>query len=78
VESLIACPGCGVPAEIAQRFVLASTDGAVEHIAVNCVAGHHYRMATDRLPAITGAVNYSAAADRQAACSADFGAVLGR
>jgi hypothetical protein len=50
VEFLIACPGCGVPAEIAERFVLPSTDGPIEHVAVNCVAGHHYRMAADRLP----------------------------
>jgi hypothetical protein len=51
VQTVISCPGCGVPAEIADRFSLPSTDGPVEHVVVDCAAGHHYRMAADRLPA---------------------------
>ena len=61
METLIECPGCGVLAEIAERFVLSSTEGPVEHIAVDCAAGHHYRMAADRLPATAApaALGYS-------------------
>jgi len=46
---LVPCPECDVPAEITERFRLPSTDGAVEHIAVQCAAGHYFRMAADRL-----------------------------
>ena len=49
--SITPCPGCGVPAEITERFILASTDGPITHVAVCCVGGHHYRMEADRLPA---------------------------
>ena len=49
--SIMPCPGCGVPAEITERFILASTDGPITHVAVCCVDGHHYRMEADRLPA---------------------------
>jgi hypothetical protein len=49
--SITSCPGCGVPAEITERFILASTDGPITHVAVCCVGGHHYRMPADRLPA---------------------------
>jgi SAM-dependent methyltransferase len=28
-----------------------TTDGPVDHIALHCAAGHHFRMAADRLPA---------------------------
>ena len=48
MQTVISCPGCGVPAEIADRFSLPSTDGPVEHVVVDCAAGHHYRMAADR------------------------------
>jgi hypothetical protein len=47
--TLAACPDCGVPAEITERFFLPSTDGPVHHIAVQCAAGHHFRMPADRL-----------------------------
>jgi len=46
---LIPCPECDVPAEITDRFSLPSTDGPVEHIVVQCAAGHYFRMAADRL-----------------------------
>jgi len=49
--SITSCPGCGAPAEITERFTLASTDGPIAHVAVYCAGGHHYRMAADRLPA---------------------------
>lgn len=47
--TLISCPGCGVPAEVAERFSLPSTEGPVDHVVVDCAAGHHYRMAADLL-----------------------------
>jgi hypothetical protein len=50
VIALTSCPECRAPADITDRFVLQSTDGPVEHIAVSCVAGHHFRMPADRLP----------------------------
>lgn len=43
------CPQCDLPAEITDRFALASTDGPLDHVAVACAAGHHFRMAGDRL-----------------------------
>jgi hypothetical protein len=45
------CPACGAIAEITDRFVLASTDGPVDHLALSCVAGHHFRMPADSPPA---------------------------
>jgi hypothetical protein len=52
MQTLVSCPDCGVPAEITERFDLPSTDGPVDHIVVHCAAGHHFRMAADRLPAL--------------------------
>jgi hypothetical protein len=49
VLTVISCPDCGVPAEITECFSLASSDGPVAHVAVCCAAGHHFRMAADRL-----------------------------
>jgi hypothetical protein len=46
---IIACPACGVPAEITGRFTLPSTDGPVPHIVLHCAAGHQFRMPNDRL-----------------------------
>lgn len=48
---VISCPDCGVPAEVTERFSLSSTGGPVSHAALSCAAGHHFRMAVDRLPA---------------------------
>ena len=48
--SAMTCPGCGAPAEITERFTLASTDGPVAHVAMSCVGGHHYRMARTGSP----------------------------
>ncbi len=48
--TLTSCPECHAPAEITDRFTLASTDGPVAHVAVSCLAGHHYRMPADKLP----------------------------
>ena len=48
--TLTSCPDCHAPAEVTDRFTLASTDGPVAHVAVSCLAGHHYRMPADKLP----------------------------
>ena len=37
-----ACPECGRVAAVTDRFVLASTDGLVEHIRLRCDAGRHH------------------------------------
>jgi hypothetical protein len=70
--SLSACPECGLPAEITERFSLSSTDGPVEHVALACVDGHHFRMPADRLPpeARSLAEGSGAAADAWRASSA--------
>jgi hypothetical protein len=47
--TVIPCPECDAPAEIAERFSLPSTDGPVAHVVVYCVGGHHFRMPADRL-----------------------------
>jgi hypothetical protein len=51
VQILVSCPDCSVPAEITERFRLPSTDGPVDHLVLHCAAGHHFRMAAERLPA---------------------------
>jgi hypothetical protein len=51
VLTLIFCPECNVPAEVTERFSLPSTEGPVDHVALACAAGHHFRMASDLLPA---------------------------
>ncbi len=38
------CPTCLKPAEIVDRFTLASTDGPAEHIKVRCSSGHVYTL----------------------------------
>ena len=48
--TVIYCPECDVPAEVTDRFALASTSGAVDHVALLCAAGHIFRMASDLLP----------------------------
>jgi hypothetical protein len=49
--TLIFCPECDVPAEVTDRFSLPSTEGPVDHVALACAAGHHFRMPSDMLPA---------------------------
>jgi hypothetical protein len=51
LERLVSCPECGLPAEILDRFSLASTDGAVAHVALGCIDGHFFRMPVERLAA---------------------------
>ena len=48
---LISCPGpsCGAPAEVTDRFTLASTDGPVEHVKTLCARQHGFVVPVDRL-----------------------------
>jgi hypothetical protein len=50
VISLLPCPECGILAEVTDRFSLPGTGGPVDHLAVQCMAGHHLRMPVDLLP----------------------------
>jgi hypothetical protein len=49
--TLMPCPECGSPAEVTDRFVLNGTDGPVDHLALRCVAFHHFRMPVESLTA---------------------------
>ena len=54
----IPCPQCGAPAQITERFRLASTDGPVEHVKTGCERGHRFTPTVDSLhlqPATTAA-----------------------
>jgi hypothetical protein len=41
MDQPIACPQCGAPARIIERFWLDSTDGPIEHLKTGCV-NHHW------------------------------------
>ena len=47
---LVVCPECCAPAEVVDRFVLASTDGPVEHVEVACLARHRFLLPATSLP----------------------------
>ena len=53
LPELIACPepGCGVPAGVVDRFVLASTDGPVELVRTWCLESHGFTQGVDALAA---------------------------
>jgi hypothetical protein len=53
LPELIACPepGCGVPAGVVDRFVLASTGGPVEHVKTWCLDDHGFTQRVDALVA---------------------------
>lgn len=48
---ILSCPECEVPAEVTDRFSLASTHGPVDHVELHCSAGHHFRMPAEKLSA---------------------------
>jgi hypothetical protein len=64
VLTLVACPECASPAEITDRFVLPSTAGPVGHVVLDCAAGHHFRMASDRLAVGVPAMEPTPVSDR--------------
>jgi hypothetical protein len=53
---LVGCPACAAPAEVVDRFVLASTDGPIEHATVVCASRHRFTVLVERLatPHLTG------------------------
>jgi hypothetical protein len=58
MDEPIPCPQCGAPAQITERFWLASTDGPVEHVKTGCERGHWFTPTVDSLhlqPATTAA-----------------------
>jgi len=42
-------PSCGAPAEVTDRFTLASTDGPIEHVKTLCARQHGFVVPVDRL-----------------------------
>lgn len=54
--ALAHCPQCDRLAEITDRYALASTDGPLEHLRLDCPAGHWFTMlAEDVRPALAAA-----------------------
>jgi hypothetical protein len=47
---IVACPECGLPAEVVDRVVVASTAGPVNLIRTMCVRRHWYMMANSWRP----------------------------
>jgi hypothetical protein len=50
---LIACPECGLPAEVTGSFTLGSTHGEVEHLVTIGVGGHWLTPRRETLPSAT-------------------------
>ena len=52
----LACPSCGLPAQIVDRFTLSGSSGPVQHVKIVCTAGHWYTPPIDwfREPRIVG------------------------
>ena len=46
---IVGCPECGAPAEIVDRFELASTNGPVEHVKVLCIQRHWFTVAVTQM-----------------------------
>lgn len=47
---IVACAECGLPAEVVDRAVVASTSGPVEIVRTLCVRRHWYMMADSVAP----------------------------
>ena len=48
---IVCCPSCGQPAEVIWRAHLCSTDGAIEHVKLFCLAQHVFLVAAaDLIP----------------------------
>lgn len=41
MNDIVSCPTCALPASVADRFLLASTDGPLEYVRVSCVGEHN-------------------------------------
>jgi hypothetical protein len=51
---IVCCPSCDQPAEIVWRTHLCSTDGAIEHVKLRCLAQHVLLMPAAGLIPICG------------------------
>jgi hypothetical protein len=49
ILEIVECPECAAPAEVADRFLLDSTDGPIEHAIVRCVVRHRFTVLAERL-----------------------------
>ena len=51
MQHLITCPDpdCGAPAEVTDRFTLASTDGTVVHVKTICARRHWFTLPAERI-----------------------------
>jgi len=49
---LVVCPECAAPAEVVDRFALASTEGPVEHVKVQCLSRHWFVLPAAALPPV--------------------------
>ncbi|MGH3609906.1 MAG: hypothetical protein ACRDRD_17740 [Pseudonocardiaceae bacterium] len=48
--ALLECPGCGLPAEISERFTLDGAPEPIAHVKVVCVRRHWYTVPVDMFP----------------------------
>lgn len=64
VVDTMACPECGRLAEVVDRFVLASTDGPIEHTRLRCDAGRHHLTIIYANPANANRISTSATGSR--------------
>jgi hypothetical protein len=53
MTSLTTCPECATPAEVLDRYALASTDGPLEHAKLLCVLGHVRTVLAGELPRLS-------------------------
>ena len=56
--TFVSCPDpfCDGIAEITDRFVLASTDGPITHVATYCIRQHMFRLPESRVPIVPSQV----------------------
>jgi hypothetical protein len=76
---ITSCPQCHEPAEVTDRFWLASTEGPVEHVVVRCTSRHRFRLPADMLPVALNEplTHVQRAAERLAGELADHGLTSG-
>lgn len=60
---LTRCPECGATAEITRRIVLASSDGPIEHVRMQCVDRHWFLLPSAMLAGMAPAVGTAATTD---------------
>ncbi len=45
---LTQCPACGLPAEVADRFVVFGDRGPIEHLTIRCITGPSFEQRVGR------------------------------